>query len=253
MSIAEKKDYCRILGNHLRYINNLLHDSGLIRDMTPIQSAATMYQRSLDLDSNNFEAIIEQLKFYNIDSDQKFRKIRPMGVDRDAGLELDFSIKLKANIPLLKIADPLSELNIGLKLTAFDANAEYVVNSWHIDRHIFKEGEVSYFPHPIYHIQYGGRTMTDDNTLTYGTTLLVDTPRIPCPPFDIALSIDYILSNYYGKQWYIFKEDCRYNEAIKFSQKYFWYSYYKSTLDALESTCIINENFLYMLINPQLT
>jgi hypothetical protein len=252
LSIAEKKNYCKVLANHLRYISGLLKENGIVKDISPILSAATMYQRSLNMDLNVYEAIIDQLIFHSIDPEQKFRKIRPKRVHRGAGLDLEYNISLKGNLPVSDSADPLSELAIGFKLTALSEDNKLLVNSWHIDRHITGEGENSYFPHPVYHIQYGGKTMTEDEGIDHGDILLVDTPRVPCPPHDIALSIDYILCNYYGRVWYQLKEDDRYNDAIKYSRKCFWYAYFKSISDSFETDKPVNKGFMFSHINPQL-
>lgn len=252
MSVADKKEYCKYLANHLRYISRLLWDNGLIKDVGPIESAASMYQRSLNVENNSYVSVVDQLIFQNVDPDRKFRKIKPIKFSNEVGLELEFSIEFKGNLPVIEYCDPLQELAANFKLLGIGNDGSYLINSWHIDRHISNEKDVPYFPHPLYHIQYGGKLMTESEDLNHGNILLVDTPRIPCPPFDVALSVDYILSNYYGSIWYSFKQDDRYNDAISHSRDVFWKIYYKSISDSFYDNVEDNKLFEYYKINPLL-
>lgn len=250
MSIAEQKAYCKQIGNHLRYINGLMFEHGIIRDTSPIQSAASSCQQTLNTQQGTYNCFLEELEFVNVDPDKKFRKVRPNTVYTEIGFELSLSISLKGKVPNGDISDPLSELAVGFVLKGLNKDSNFLINSWHIDRHI--GDEESYFPHPLYHIQYGGKAMTENETINYGNTLLIDSPRIPCPPVDLALAIDYVLANYYGKIWFDFREDLRYREAISFSQKSMWRPYYKSLSDILSNDRVEND-FHHSVINPQIS
>lgn len=258
MNIASQRAYCKEFSSHLRYIADKLFNLGLIKDITPLQTAASQYRTTLKPDIKLYSSFLDSLKFENIDPDKKFKKTRPQSFDSETGMELTLSVDLIGKVPNEEVEDPFTKLEINIELLGFDSDLNDLINCWHIDRHILaKEGEEEeespYFPHPLYHIQYGGRKMTNREDLNYGNILVIDSPRISFPPMDIILTLDYVIANYYGKIWYELKDDIRYNEAISYSREKIWRPYFRSISDGLSSEKKVYDSFLYSLINPHLT
>lgn len=89
---------------------------------------------------------------------------------------------------------------------------------WHLDRHITKGNDR--YSHPVFHFQAGGKLA--DICLNRPDTLYIGTPRIPHPPMDIFLVINFILGNFYDKKVYKFVNSLlaneRYCQLIKKAQ-----------------------------------
>jgi len=147
--------------------------------------------------------------------------------------------------------DPLTRLECTFIVTTQDTNGNELINSWHLDRHIQEDNEDSYFIHPLYHFQYGGKTLTENEEYEYGNILLLDTPRIAVPPMDGMIAIDYILGNYYGEYWRKIREENRYLEALNNSTSIFWKPYY-NTINRYINGDIPNVNFVAVNVLPNL-
>ena len=96
---------------------------------------------------------------------------------------------------------------------------EYI-STYHFDRHIDGERAPEY-PHPHYHMHFGGREMDIDNR-DYGNLLLLDSPRVAHLPMEIILGVDFILSNFLPDKWNILCNDGEYVNLYREYQKLFW-------------------------------
>ncbi|MBI1921145.1 MAG: hypothetical protein HYS23_08705 [Geobacter sp.] len=100
--------------------------------------------------------------------------------------------------------------------------------AWHLDRHIFKAGDNDPNEvHPLYHFHHGGNRMAHLDGGS-GDVLMLDPPRLPHPPMDGILAIDFVLSNYAGGLWRKLRDDGTYKALITESQKALWKPYYES-------------------------
>lgn len=100
--------------------------------------------------------------------------------------------------------------------------------SWHFDRHITGGGEGEMDEpeeaHPLYHFQHGGHAMKGiANDL--GKVLLLPAPRLPFPPMDAVLAIDFLLSNFAGKCWKELRNEHIYLRLLREAQRRHWKPY----------------------------
>lgn len=113
------------------------------------------------------------------------------------------------------------EFNIVIEGTKFiNKKPVPIVTSYHLDRHIQGEtdGDADY-PHPLYHFQFGGRKLTQNNgALETGNLLVFDSPRIAHYPMEAILGIDFTLSNFFPQVWSKMKTES--NEYINLIEEY---------------------------------
>ncbi len=150
------------------------------------------------------------------------------------------------------LCDPIKHLSVNIEVVGRRAVAkdeEVVIQemfcAWHLDSHPPKPA-IRYpydcpplesdsgknYPHPRYHLQFGGNAIHSKATSPdfFGSHLLFDSPRIPHPPLDVILAIDFVLGHYYGPMWYELREsaDGMYSKTIKEAQRLYWRPYYAS-------------------------
>lgn len=131
----------------------------------------------------------------------------------------------------LKLGGDCGERDVGdlthliMNLSIESANGDHLC-AWHFDRHI--EGdEPSADAHPLYHFQNGGHVMKPHNDFL-GRALLLPAPRLPFPPMDAVLAIDFVLSNFSGLCWSDLRDEPGYVRLLKESQEAFWKPYLKN-------------------------
>ncbi len=110
------------------------------------------------------------------------------------------------------------------------------ISAWHFDRHI--EGESDNPPadsHPHFHFQHGGKKMEEHLAEQVNSILLTAAPRIPFPPMDASLAIDFVLSNFCGADWRKLRGDVAYRHIVKSSQNRLWRPYFKMISNFWES------------------
>ncbi len=95
-----------------------------------------------------------------------------------------------------------------------------MVTSYHLDRHIQgKEDGDAEYPHPLYHFQFGGRKLKENNdSLETGNLLIFDSPRIAHYPMEAILGIDFTLSNFFPQVWDKMKNES--NEYLNLIEEY---------------------------------
>ena len=102
---------------------------------------------------------------------------------------------------------------------------------WHLDKHITKGNDR--YSHPVFHFQAGGKLA--DISLNSPDTLYIGMPRVPHPPMDIFLVINFILANFYDKKVYKFVNSLlaneRYCQLIKKAQSRIVDPYLKGIFD----------------------
>ncbi len=126
-----------------------------------------------------------------------FRHTKP---DRAKLDFVELSISLKgACLDADTADDPFDQLNINVLITGKDVNDKPLMAAWHLDKH---EGGESEFQHPDYHLHYGGRKVREsENTVpgfSYGSLLLLESPRPEHKPLDGILAVDFVLGNFLG-------------------------------------------------------
>ena len=104
-----------------------------------------------------------------------------------------------------------------------DAGPEQGYLSWHFDRHI-DGANPSHELHPRYHFQHGGHR-TKANARDLGHLLIMAPPRLPHPPMDALLAVDFALSHFSPLHWKALKQDQTYVNLIKDAQLRLWRPY----------------------------
>ena len=168
-------------------------------------------------------------------------------------LYLSISFKEK---PKNKDANTVSELivesSFSLLIQGKKKDEEkYYYSGWHLDN----DSSGTEFIHPQYHISFGGidfKKRIGENT---NNLLLLKSPRLPHPPLDVILSIDYILKHFIENDRHKeLTESVSYQTYIKNSQRRIWQPYYTAIAKHWCPGCNLTvenqtENILYL---PQL-
>jgi hypothetical protein len=189
-------------------------------------------------------------------------QVRP----RDAyGLEV--KVTFKAAFVAAEVdssSDPFRDLCVDITLRSLAEDESSYHYAWHIDRHIEPSPSEAGARngarprdqeplHPWYHIQAGGDRLREhldpyDNPgevcsvvqgtcaaagplasgRPYGRVLLIDAPRIPVPPMDPVLALDFAFSNFDGKSWRALRREREYRRVVFRSQQRYWRHYYAS-------------------------
>jgi hypothetical protein len=199
----------RKLAADLRKLSNVLYTYFPTADISSFERAMTELLNKeripqipdVESDSNHWGYNLSRLIF-------KFEKTpRHTLPDNCKDLKLILDIKVAGDCnDLNKMNDPFKwlEFNIVIEGTRFtqDKNIQ-LLTSYHLDRHIQggEDGEAEY-PHPLYHFQFGGRKLAEQNgSIETGNLLIFDSPRITHYPMEAILGIDFTLSNFFPQVW----------------------------------------------------
>ncbi|WHT39544.1 hypothetical protein QNH98_02250 [Myroides sp. mNGS23_01] len=125
-----------------------------------------------------------------------------------------------------RVEDPFSSLGtFNINLYSQDSNH---FASWHLDRHVQKQGENSPSSlHPLYHLTFGGHHMEEeqnnnDDYDEFGRSLILRAPRVMHPPMELILGIDFIFNHFVPKDKLDLLSDPGYLRIIKYLKFYFW-------------------------------
>lgn len=82
---------------------------------------------------------------------------------------------------------------------------------WHLDLQPIKneknKKETRYhFIHPYFHFHAGGRSIADKGP---GSLMMLNSPRLPHPPLDIVLAINFVLCNFFNVDESAFSEEMK--------------------------------------------
>lgn len=124
--------------------------------------------------------------------------------------------------------DERLKYNFNLELEGLDDNAIPYYASWHLDFDRKDENEVD-FIHPSFHLTFGGNYIKNkiQSGNDLGHLLLLLSPRIPYPPMDLVLGIDFILRNFFIRSSKVknILDNRQYQLAVKNSQSRLWKPY----------------------------
>ena len=238
MNKSQQRRFCLEYSNNLRYLGKLLYDYKVIESPKPLEDAATECQRHGIDKRKIWEYDVVELIFVSIDPDRMFNDVRPTPARDTEPNKKRLVLSSSKGGPCVNdySIDPFNRLSISYSVSYARDDGTFYTNSWHIDKHIRgNTQEISYFPHPDYHIQYGGHHIAKNEALNFGDILLIDAPRIPIYPMDIVLCVEYLLSNYYGNLWYILMEDDKFRSVLSFSIDRFLRPYIESINTKLQS------------------
>lgn len=210
--------YSQIISD-INDVSYLLQKAQLCLDLSPITAAIGKIPKSCSKDGL-IGYSVDKLKFQITDIP---RGTLPSNIEI---LELYLNIeihekKLKEQEVKYPIkADENLSYNFSLELEGLDDSAVCHYASWHLDFDKKDEKDVD-FIHPVFHMTFGGnylkKKIQEGND--FGHMLLLLSPRIPYPPMDLILGIDFVLRNFFKKsQIQGILENRQYQRAVKNSQ-----------------------------------
>ncbi len=212
----------------LRQLAQILQREGVVQDITPLAAA----EKDCREGSGEYWGYsLDGLIFRSLGD----LKTVPQPV-KDISLQLTIDVQGICSDDLED--DPFEKYNFQLLVRGFYENKatqdyEDVKCSWHLDRHISnpEENEPNFF-HPQYHFQFGGHALKDINEDQKSTSLilLIDSPRIPHPPLDALLGIDFVLTNFLNSAELEFREEGEYANQLEAMQKRLWKPYVTTLL-----------------------
>lgn len=124
-----------------------------------------------------------------------------------------------------------SEKNYAFSIEIFGfSNTNKVLSHWHLD---FDSNLSNEYIHPDFHLTFGGNAMKndgDDVNTVFGKVLLVPSPRLPYPPMDAILGVDFVLKNFVKKDVAEkITSMSQYRNVVKASQERLWRPYMLAT------------------------
>lgn len=233
--------------NALRKISSIIGKFENNFDKGQIETIA-QYCHGLDNSQDQWSYYLKDFYFpKKTFKDAKLDKVHP---NKAKEFRVILSVKLSGKFTgkISNEEDPLIDLSVNVVVTDFSGEfPDNIFCAWHMDSHPpegvdedekddegNRKHKPSPFAHPRYHWQYGGKKIWDaqdaktDKEEFYGSHLLLESPRLAHPPLDAILAIDFILANYYSTTWRAARLDTEYIRVVKEAQKNYWYSYFKS-------------------------
>ena len=186
-----------------------LETKQILSDAGPIYNAASQC-RTMKGDKWGYR--IERLVFHRIGE----IRIQSHPI-KCSNISVEVSVDIEGNCYVPENTDPLTKLSLDLLILS--SNGE--MSSWHLDRVI---DEKANFSHPDYHFQFGGKNMKFGPE-QYGSVLITDTPRIPHPPMDGVLGIDFVIVNFWDTRSIKFRYEGGYANILKPSIDLLWKPY----------------------------
>ena len=230
MNAKKAKKFRRQRADELRQLARILQEAGVIRDDGPLRSAANLCGKDhkglawgygfagLSFELTKSELRHTRPKFAKLDSVE-------LGVSL-SGSCLDEGVE----------DDPFTMLNINIVIRGLDANSNELAIAWHLDKH---DGGDSKFYHPNYHFHCGGEKIWECEIsikdFSYGSLLLLESPRLDHKPLDGILAVDFVLAIFTGSVWHKLKtEDDRYTDLVREAEKRCHYAYCNAALTHLQ-------------------
>lgn len=157
-------------------------------------------------------------------------------VPRNTYPEKAYNMRLELDINLVadyknygNYADPFKHLEFNIvvrgDLITDTTESMDLICSYHLDRHLReKDDRDPEEVHPDYHFQFGGHKL-EKNGRNFGCSLMLDSPRIVHYPLDIILGVDFVLANFFGKDWREIRRKGDYVSLVRKYQNAFWRPY----------------------------
>lgn len=212
-------DCKEILSSDLNNLGLILSETDLIDDCKQIFDASNRIHYS---DGINWEYTCINLRFNAIT--EKYSGSIPLNMDC---FEIYFNLEICGKyVDQNTIINPLNKLLFNVDIEGYDENCEEIFSSLHLDRHC--HNTVDNYVHPNYHFTFGGNNLEAKGDIFKGI-LVLSTPRLPHPPLDLILGIDFILQNYYTvDKIRNVLDNSLYQEIISRAQYRLWRPYYSS-------------------------
>jgi len=197
-----------ILSTEITNVSTILSQKGLCDDTGPLQKVIGELKKSQSYNLQRLEIKIDKVP----------NNTRPSNIKL---LKAILTVQISENICSdTQIQNPVNSCNFSVELSGKNEKGDTVHSNWHLD---FDNSDTNEYIHPAFHLTYGGNVMKNTEL---GNVLLLPTPRIPYPPMDAILGIDFVLSNFIKKDVYNkIKVNSQYMAAVKRSQQRLWRPY----------------------------
>ena len=218
------------IGSDLNFLATLLNREKLCSDTSPLYKAAN------ELRARNDEAGVwgynlQRLTFKNIEVP---RGTEPSKVGQLTAL-LNVEIH-ERECDEHEISNPIIVSNSNgverkyifsievFGLIETEDDIDKIRSCWHLD---FDSKDENEYIHPDFHLTFGGEVMSN---MKLGQVLLLPSPRLPYPPMDAILGVDFIIRNFIKKEKsFRILNDPQYKNAVKTSQERLWRPYMLAT------------------------
>ena len=228
MNARRAKAFRKERARELRSLAEILQGAGLVRDASPLLSAAGQCGDSAPHGELSWGYEFAGLEF-NLDFSE-LRHSKPEDAELDT-VELSVSLS-GACLDKAAQNDPFTHLSVNIAVHGLSKDAEPLLSAWHLDKH---QGDESLFDHPNYHFHHGGRKIWEWKDFDYGSHLLLESPRLDHKPLDGILAVNFVLANFAGAAWQTLKaEEARYMELIHDAEKRCHLAYAHASLERLQ-------------------
>lgn len=113
--------------------------------------------------------------------------------------------------------DPFKGLEFNIVIKGLSRGQKEHIFSYHLDRDLKGKNPPNEI-HPGYHFHYGGRKMKDYTGKNFGSSLILDMPRLMHYPMDFIIGLDFITSNFKPDLWRTLRKDAHYIKLIRNAQ-----------------------------------
>jgi hypothetical protein len=209
------------LASELRRLAFWLQKHNVCGDPSPLYKAAGQCR---DVGATSWQYRVERLIFRL----STVGKVIPRKV-KDVSIELSINVQGRLVFPD-ECCDPLEFLELDVVVVGVDPERDdmEVLCCWHLDRDQWRpeQGPQEYL-HPIYHLQMGGYRLwaNANNGVDFGASLVLEAPRLACPPLDAILAVDFVLTNFFPVQEALIRTDSTYLNLVRGAQERLWAPY----------------------------
>ena len=239
------------IASELEMMAAALSSTRLNIQLTPLTDAAGRCRSGSGMSPNQWGYDLDKLIFRPIDS----RHCLPSG---KYPIDVELSIHARSSILDDSVgADPFDVLAFNVVGMGKCNRTDYFF-SWHLDRHITEyeheeDSKAPQYMHPLYHFQFGGNRLSEFVSTggQHGDLLIMDSPRLPHPPMDAILGIDFVLTNFFPQKELQFRMEGQYSNILESAQKRFWRPYVQALHKAWNEwpdSCSLSSGMLW----PQL-
>lgn len=215
------RDFKNSMAGDLRAVAEVLFQANLIRDTSPLLSAAGRCTRP-DPEGNYWW--YECTGLILVVDDRHLGEYRDTIPGKLREIEIELNVRAGGRCwERYSCDDPFDTLEVDCKIEARAQGGPFVC-AWHLDRSQGDTHEASqHFVHPCYHFQFGGRRLPKE--LGYGRLLFIEPPRLAHPPLDAILAVDFVLTNYFPDTWRELRSNQRYARVVERAQHWCWRPY----------------------------
>lgn len=182
------KELIRLLGKYNFFDSNIIAEDSIQKLFDNINKS------NLD-NSESYEIPSPEVISFHVNSS----KMQPNPGLCDNKVKLILSLKYKLDTSQSDIVNIIPDYQLELEMQGIrqDDKKSSVNFAWHLDR---EDNVNGHFIHPLFHFHAGGRKIKG---LSTGNLLMLGSPRIPHPPMDIILAINFVILNFFNSD--IFK------------------------------------------------